>query len=128
VIGLLLAGFGALILGLNLIMIWRILNVTTEERQVVVNQLLRIGAIATIAGFLVLFAGVFLLVTAPSLVSIAILSLGSSVVVLGLIHLVQTRGSEHQRAVHAGAWAATGIGIGFILSYLIVVYCLKCGG
>lgn len=125
-INLLIAGFGTLVLGLNLMMIWSALNTVATDTTASQTRLVRIGIVVTFIGLLVLGLGVFRLLKTPSLETGIILSTGSSVISLGIASIVRTKGYEHERVVCAGSWVAVGIGIGFILSYIIAVYCLRC--
>lgn len=120
-IRLLIAGFAALILGLNLMMIHYALRITPESPAEIVSKLTQLGSIVTVIGFIILTIGLirgFRGNLSPE--ATAILSAGSSVTVIGISTIISAQGHNNVEIINSGAWAATGIG--FILVVIYAIY------
>lgn len=119
-IRLLIAGFAALILGLNLMMIHYVIRITPESPLEIVNELTRVGSIVTIIGFIILVIGLiqgFRGKLSPE--TAAILLAGSSVTVIGISTIIGGRGHNNETAIYTGAWTSTGIGFILVMIYAI---------
>jgi len=118
---MLIAGFAALVLGLNLMAIWYSLTITTENPEEVLNKLLLVGGVITLVGFVILIVGII-----PSFLKkvsrerAVILSTGSNVVALGIAWIIGMIGYGNESVVKAGAWAATVIGAALVIAYCVV--------
>lgn len=118
---MLIAGFAALVLGLNLMAIWYSLTITTESPEEVLNKLLLVGGVITLVGFAILIVGII-----PSFLKkvsqerAAILSTGSNMVALGIAWIIGMIGYGKESIVKAGAWAATVIGVALVIAYCVV--------
>ena len=129
-ITILRVGLGVLVLGLNIMMVWKMLVLTNTETSAVVAKIKSLGKSVVIAGFLIIIIGVFRLFNvfpswpANPYESSAIITTGASIGVLGLLWILRTKGHGHEGWVKNGAWFVTGIGVGFILAYAIIVYVL----
>ncbi len=122
-IRLLIAGFAALILGLNLMMIHYALRITPESLVEIGSKLTKMGSIVTIIGFIILAIGLirgFRGNLSPE--TTAILSAGSSVTVIGISTIISAQGNNNEVVINAGAWAATGIGFILVAMYAIYQY------
>jgi hypothetical protein len=120
-IQLLAAGLGSLVLGLNIMMVWRLLRVGGTPSQQLVNELIKGGGVVFAIGIIILVIGIIHhnLITPEGS---TILLTGVSVTSLGFSLLLQGYASGNERIVYAGAWFASGIGIGLIIAYSITVY------
>ena len=118
---MLIAGFAALVLGLNLMAICYSLTITTENPEEVLNKLLLVGGVITLVGFVILIVGII-----PSFLKkvsrerAVILSTGSNVVALGIAWIIGMIGYGNESVVKAGAWAATVIGAALVIAYCVV--------
>ncbi len=118
---MLIAGFAALVLGLNLMAIWYSLTITTENPEEVLNKLLLVGGVITLVGFAILIVGII-----PSFLKkvsqerAVILSTGSNMVALGIAWIIGMIGYGKESIVKAGAWAATVIGVALVIAYCVV--------
>jgi uncharacterized membrane protein YidH (DUF202 family) len=121
--GLLLTGLGILVLGLNLMMVWRTLTVTAASPTETISQLTRMGGGIMLAGFAILAIGVGTWIYGRrSQDGTAILSIGAAVVVLGGSSIIRAYGHGYEKMVWNGALIAVGIGVAIFLAYFIVIY------
>jgi apolipoprotein N-acyltransferase len=98
-------------------------NVTNAIPPAAVKKLCSIGVIAAVIGGSAIYAVIFLN-TSPTERAV-MLSTGTSLVLLGISWILQTIGYKRDAWFLGGAWFATGLGVGLIMAYVVVVYALK---
>jgi hypothetical protein len=118
-------GFGLLILGLNLTIIWFALNTTGDNEPEVLRKLKVGSAIVFILGVMIISLGVVNLITKSVEESRQILNAGAAVSLLGIAAWIRAIGHKKRRVIIGGALIVTGMGIGFVLSYVIMVFWLN---
>jgi len=118
-INLVNASFGMLVLGLNLMVIWVMLNTVATNTTASQTKLVATSIIVIGVGLLVIVIGILQRLTMPSPETGVILSTGSNVTSLGILLLVRIRGYGHERVVFTGSRVVVGIGIGLILIYIL---------
>ena len=129
-INILRIGLAVLVLGLNIMMVWKMLVITKAETSAAVAKIKSLGKSVVIAGFLIIIIGVFRFfnvfssLPASPYEGSAIVTAGVSIAVLGFLWILRVKGRGHEGWVKNGAWFVTGLGVGFILAYAIVVYVL----
>jgi NADH:ubiquinone oxidoreductase subunit 6 (subunit J) len=117
---LLRAGFQVLVLGLNLMAIRYVLLLTSASPMEVTSKLVFSGAVITFIGFAIIAIGITpkFLKTMPEQQTV-ILSIGPSVMTLGIAMIIRAIGHGDENILWIGAWVASGIGLALILSYCI---------
>jgi hypothetical protein len=124
---LLQIGFGLLILGLDVVVIWVALNVMDRDTPQNFRRLRLTGIINILIGAVIIAFGIVSRIVNPSLPSTLIISAGAVVVLLGCATLIRIWGQKHTSVVWGGALITTGVGVGFVLSYLILYLIGKIG-
>lgn len=114
-------GLGLAVLGLNIMIVWKMLTTTSADTTEEATKLILRGVLVTICGFLVAMIGVWRLGIVAAEGGV-ILAAGAQVAILGLAWILGVIARGRERCVRDGAWFVTGVGLGFILAYLIVVY------
>ena len=118
---LLLAGFGALVLALNLSMIRLSLVLTAPPRPEVTAKLVRAGVVAILIGFAIVAVGLALSFwRRPTQERVTIVGTGSSVTAIGVAYVVRSVGYPDQGVILVWAWLAAVVGAAFIAWYLLI--------
>lgn len=120
---LLIAGFGALVLGLNLMMIHYITSITSKFPIEIINKLTETGSIITGIGFTILIIALIRGFRGNlSEETSVVLSTGTYVTVMGISTIISGRGHGNETIVYVGSWVSTGAGIILIVTYLFLQY------
>lgn len=114
------AGLQMLVLGLNLMTIRYILLIALPSPAEVIEKLIVSGAIITFVGFAIIIAGIIPLFLRRTPAEIAaILSVGPSVMTLGIAMIISAMGHGNENVLFVSAWSVAGGGTALIFAYCI---------
>ena len=125
---LVLTSLAVLVVGLNLMVIWRTLTATAARPPQPVPELKKMGVGVLVAGIVILLGvlGMRWKLGLGTQDMTALLSMGATVVALGITSTIIACGTANEKVVGRSALVIIGIGIGLFFAWLIAAWLLKC--